>query len=123
MPGSGRAEARPPRTAAGRRALYRYAAAVADETLGERLEMLLVLQWLDDGAPDDGAVALSVPTAAVDLGLENDRAGLLAVMGALGDLESRGVARTEWPGVAGRDAIVILSGPVRRDARRLFGGR
>lgn len=96
---------------------------MADGTLGERLEMLLVLQWLDEGTPEDGAVALSVPTAATELGLEPGRSGLLAVMGALGDLESRGVARVEWPGVAGREARVTLAGPVRRDARRLFGRR
>lgn len=96
---------------------------MGDQTLGERLEMLLVLQWLDEGAPEDGVVALSVPAAASELGLDGDRGGLLAIMSALGDLETRGVARVEWSGVAGREGRVTLSGPVRRDASRLFGRR
>jgi hypothetical protein len=91
--------------------------------MGERLEMLLVMQWLDEGAPEDGRVALSVPTAASELGLESDREGLLAVMGALGDLEDRSLVSVAWPsgGHAGGEAIVALSPEIRRDARRLFG--
>jgi hypothetical protein len=91
--------------------------------MGERLEMLLVMQWLDEGAQDDGRVALSVPTAAGELGLENDREGLLAVMGALGDLEDRKLVTVAWPGGAhaGGEASVALSDELRRDARRLFG--
>ena len=84
--------------------------------------MLLVMQWLDEGAPDDGAIALSVSTAAAELGLPSGREGLLAVMAALGDLETRGVVGVEWPtGRTGREARVRISGTVRRDARRLFG--
>ncbi len=91
------------------------------QEMGERLEMLLVMQWLDEGAPEDGRVALSVPTAAGELGLERDREGLLAVMGALGDLEDRRLVSVAWPSGAGAEAIVALSGKLRRDARRLFG--
>lgn len=90
--------------------------------MGERLEMLLVMQWLDEGAGDDGEVALSVPTAAAELGLEGGREGLLAVMAALGRLEERRVVSVAWPGAAGREPVVTLSAAVRRDARGLFGG-
>ena len=91
--------------------------------MGERLEMLLVMQWLDEGAPEDGRVALSVPTAAGELGLESDREGLLAVMGALGDLEDRKLVSVAWPGGghAGGEAVVGLSAELRHDARKLFG--
>src|SRR5262245_59632042 len=61
-----------------------YPAAMGDETLSQRLEMLLVLMWLDDGSPSDGAVALSVATAAAELDAGAGREGLLAVMTALG---------------------------------------
>ncbi len=86
--------------------------------MGERLEMLLVMQWLDEGAPDDGQIALSVPTAASELGLDGGREGLLAIMGALGDLEDR---RLVTRGLAGR-------GPRRRGrgrgaVRRAAAGR
>jgi hypothetical protein len=88
----------------------------------DRLEMLLVMQWLDEGAGDEGEVALSVPTAASELGLEKGRAGLLAVMAALGELEERRVVRVSWPaGSGGREGLVTLSADLRRDARRLFG--
>ena len=90
---------------------------------GERLEMLLVMQWLDEGAAEDGRVALSVPTAAVELGLGGGREGVLAVMGALGDLEDRRLVSVAWPGGAhgGGEAIVGLSAELRHDARKLFG--
>jgi len=95
---------------------------VAQEDIGERLEMLLVMQWLDEGAHDEGEVALSVATAAVELGLEGDRSGLLAVMAALGDLEDRRQVSVAWPtGASGREARVTLAADLRRDARRLFG--
>jgi hypothetical protein len=93
---------------------------VGGET-GQRLEMLLVMQWLDEGAGDEGEVALSVPTAAAELGLEPGRAGLLE-MGALGELEERRVVSVAWPaGTGGREALVTLSADLRSDARRLFG--
>lgn len=96
-------------------------APVTEDDTGQRLEMLLVMQWLDEGADDEGAVALSVATAASELGLEAG-AGLLAVMSALGDLEDRRVVDVTWPaGAAGGEATVTLSPEVRRDARRLFG--
>ena len=90
--------------------------------MGERLEMLLVMHWLDEGAAEDGRVALSVPTAAVELGLGGGREGVLAVMGALGDLEDRKLVSVAWPGAhAGGEAIVGLSAELRHDARKLFG--
>ncbi|MGD9694885.1 MAG: hypothetical protein AB7V42_04390 [Thermoleophilia bacterium] len=96
---------------------------MSGEELDERLEMLLVMQWLDEGADDDGGVALSVSTAAFDLGLESDRAGLMRVMAALGALEDRGAVTVAWPtGPAGREARVTLAPDLRRDARRLFRG-
>ena len=92
------------------------------EDIRQRLEMLLVMQWLDEGAGPEGEVALSVATAASEHGLEGGRAGLLAVMSALGELEVRGAVRVAWPtGVTGGDAVVTLESELRRDARRLFG--
>jgi hypothetical protein len=84
--------------------------------------MLLVMQWLDEGAGEEGVVALSVPTAAAELDQEGGRAGLLAVMAALGELEERRLVSVGWPSGTGRgEALVTLSGGLRRDARRLFG--
>jgi hypothetical protein len=95
---------------------------VTDDDVGARLEMLLVMQWLDEGADEEGAVALSVPTAAAELGLEPGRSGLLTVMAALGDLEERRLVRVAWPsGAGGSDAHVTLADELQRDARRLFG--
>ena len=92
------------------------------DDVGARLEMLLVMQWLDEGADDEGAVALSIPTAANELGLEPDRTGLLTVMAALGELEDRRLVRVAWPaGTGGSEAHVTLSRELRKDARRLFG--
>ncbi len=94
---------------------------VADDT-AQRLEMLLVMQWLDEGASDDGRVALSVATAASELGLEEGRPGLLTLMQALGELEAARLAQVSWPaGAPGREALVTLSAELRHDARRLFG--
>lgn len=84
--------------------------------------MLIVLQWLDEDRPVDGAIALSVPTAAAELGLPPGRQGLLTVMAALGRLEDRGAIRVAWPGGPGREAHVSLREPLMRDAARLFGG-
>lgn len=95
---------------------------MSGDDIDERLEMLLVMQWLDEGAGEEGEVALSVGTAASELGLEGGRSGLLAVMAALGELEERGAVRVAWPtGVAGGDAVVTLASDLRRDAGRLFG--
>jgi hypothetical protein len=92
-----------------------------DPDLAGRLEMLLVLQWLDEGRDEEGAVALSVATAASELTLPEGREGLFAVMRALSELEERGLLRVSWPAVAGREAHVTLSEMLRRDAARLFG--
>lgn len=95
---------------------------MTDARIGERLEMLLVLQWLDEGTSDDGAVRLSVATAAAELDLGPDREGLLALMAALGELEARGTVAVAWPGrPAAQEALVTLAPDLRRDARRLFG--
>ena len=84
--------------------------------------MLLVMRWLDEGARDDGELSLSVAAAADELGLEDDRPGLLAVMAALGELEDRRVVSVSWPlGTGGSEAQVTLSSDLRSDARRLFG--
>lgn len=96
---------------------------MTDPEISERLEMLVVARWLDDGRPDDGAVLLPVVEAVAELDLALGREGLLNLMAALGDLESRGVVQVAWPkGVGGRDARITLADDVRRDARRLFGG-
>ena len=92
------------------------------DELAQRLEMLLVLQWLHEGAAEDGAIAFSAATAASDLDLEPGREGLLALMRALSDLEERGLVEVRWPpGGRGRDARVTLGEGLRGDARRQFG--
>jgi hypothetical protein len=94
---------------------------VVTDDLAKRLEMLLVLQWLDEGRPEDGTVALSVSTAAVELGLESERAGILAIMGALGELEERKLVRVALEGPVTRNPRVTLASELRLDAERLFG--
>jgi hypothetical protein len=96
---------------------------MAHDPLADRLEMLLVLAWLDQGSPADGAVSFSVASAASELGLDPGRTGLLAVMSALSSLEDAGLARpVQWPFGSGTPARVELAESVRRDARNLFGG-
>ncbi len=94
----------------------------ADSANAGRLEMLLVLQWLDEGMAVDGDVMLSVPTAAAELGLEGDD-GLLALMSALGVLEDEGRVTVTWPGrpFDSAEARVLLSPEIARDAAQLFG--
>ncbi len=92
------------------------------DDLAKRLEMLLVLQWLDEGRPEDGTVAMSVTTAAAELDLEEGRAGVLAVMGALGELEERKLVRVALEGPVRRNPRVTLAPELRTDAGRLFGG-
>ena len=92
------------------------------DDLAKRLEMLLVLQWLDEGRPEDGVVAFSVTTAAAELDLDTGRSGVLAVMSALGELEERKLVRVALEGPVQRDPRVTLSADLRADARRLFGG-
>jgi hypothetical protein len=91
------------------------------DSIADRLEMLIVLAWLDEGSPADGRVALSARTAAADLGLGSGRTGLLALMRALGALEDRGSIFLSWPGGRGRDASVEIDPRLRADARVLFG--
>jgi hypothetical protein len=84
--------------------------------------MLLVMRWLDEGADERGELALSVASAADELGLEDGRAGMLAVLAALGELEERGVVSVAWPaGAGGPEGRVTLDPELRRDAQRLFG--
>jgi hypothetical protein len=95
---------------------------MADDGIGGRLEMLLVARWLEEGADPAGELSLSVAAAAVELGLEADRAGLLAVMAGLGELEERRLVRVSWPqGAGGSEALVVLADELRSDAGRLFG--
>jgi hypothetical protein len=89
--------------------------------LSERLEMLLVLQWLDEGASEDGDIAFSAATAAAELDLDDGKDGLLELMAALTELEERGVVSVAWPRGPGRDAQVTLAEDLRRDAARQFG--
>ena len=91
------------------------------DDLAKRLEMLIVLQWLDEGRQEDGTVALSVTTAAAELGLDTGRRGVLAILGALGDLEERKLVRVAVEGPIQRNPRVTLSADLRADARRLFG--
>lgn len=81
--------------------------------------MLLVLQWLDDGRPEDGTIGLSVTTAAAELDCGTDRAGVLKLLGALSDLEERGVVAVALDGPR-RDPRVTLAPELRSDAGNLF---
>ncbi len=93
-----------------------------DDAIGERLEMLLVARWLEEGADAAGELSFPVAAAAAELGLEPDRRGLLAVMAGLGELEERRLVRVSWPqGTGGSEALVVLADALRSDARRLFG--
>ena len=91
------------------------------EDLAQRLEMLVVLQWLDEGRPGDGAIRLSVTTAATELDAGEGRAGVLAVMSALTELEEGGLVRVSLSAAGPREPCVTLSDGLRRDANRLFG--
>jgi hypothetical protein len=91
---------------------------MTESPLSDRLEMLLVAEWLDAGMPDDGLIHLRVANAVRELGRDGDRAGMLEIMGALGILEEHGAIEIEWPGASGSPAIVRLGPDLRRDARR-----
>jgi hypothetical protein len=83
--------------------------------------MLLVMQWLDEGRPDDGAVRLSVLTAAADLDAGAGRQGALEVLSALSELEDGGRVTVALTPAGPRDPVITLSQAIRRDADRLFG--
>lgn len=88
--------------------------------LSERLEMLLVLRWLDEGAPEEGSVLLSVVETADEIGLGAERTDLLRVMAALGELEERRLVRVSWPGGSNPEMRVELGDELRQDAKQLF---
>jgi len=88
--------------------------------LADRLEMLLVAQWLEAGAPEDGNVTFQVMAAAEELGCADGRAGLLEIMSALGALEEARRVQVEWASAAGAPALVRLADALCRDARRAF---
>jgi hypothetical protein len=94
---------------------------VNDDDLPSRLEMLLVLRWLQrEGAPDD-PITISVSEVAGELDLPDDRDGLMRVMRAMGRLEERGAISVAWPRGGRGDVQITLAPEVRADARRLFG--
>jgi hypothetical protein len=88
------------------------------DTLSDRLEMLLIAEWLDAGAPDDGTVEFHVAYAAHELGLADDRAGILEIMGALSALEDHRRIEIRWAARPGAPATVHLADVLQRDARR-----
>ena len=88
--------------------------------LADRLEMLLVAQWLEAGAPDDGNVTFTVLAAAEELGCGAGRSGLLEIMRALGTLEDARRVQIQWAPRAGAPALVRLADDLCRDARRAF---
>ncbi len=94
---------------------------MAHAGLADRLEMLLVLRWLDEGAPADGELTLSVDELAAELEAGGGRGGVRGVMGALGELEERGALEVSWPGGARAEAQARLGEHLRQDARQLFG--
>ena len=79
------------------------------------------MRWLEEGAAAGGEVTVPIAAVAAELGLDEDRPGLLEVMAALGELEERRLVSVAW-GAAGRvEARVTLAAELRHDARRLFG--
>ena len=90
--------------------------------LSARLQMLLVVRWLDLGSPETGEVALPLQEVAQELGLGDERRVLLDLMAALGELEESGDLSVEWS--HGRAvAAVTLSERLRRDVRLLSPGQ
>ena len=96
---------RPAHRAAG----ARYPGRVSCDETGQRLEMLLVMRWLEEGAADDGEVTVPLAPVATELGLDDDRSGLLQVMAALGELEERRLVRVDWGAVGRVEARVTLA--------------
>ncbi len=94
---------------------------MADDGLAARVEMLLVLRWLDDGRPDDGAVALDLASDLDQLGLDDGRQGTMTLLAALGDLEDAGKLTVRWPAAVGQAATLTLSRDLQRESTRLFG--
>lgn len=91
------------------------------DDLAARLQMLMVVRWLDAGSPDDGVVECPLDDLAAGLDLGPGRAEMLRLMGALGDLEERGDVHVAWtPGRA--RAMVTLTDRLRRDVRMLAPG-
>ena len=93
------------------------------DDLASRLEMLLVLRWLDQSGDADDSLRLTLAEVAAELSLGSDRESLLELMRALGALESRAAITVSWvvEPSAGRSAEIRLSPELRADARRLFG--
>jgi len=91
------------------------------EHLVERLEMFLVVGWLDGGRPADGRLPFSLADAARELEVGEGRHAMLSVLAALGVLEDAGTIAVEWPGGTGATATVTLRPPLRRQAQALFG--
>jgi hypothetical protein len=88
------------------------------DTLPDRLEMLLVAEWLEAGTPEDGTVSFHIAHAAEELGIAGDRAGILQVMGALSALEDARRIEIRWGARSGAPALVHLADVLQRDARR-----
>lgn len=88
------------------------------DALPDRLEMLLVAEWLEAGTPEEGTVRFHVGTAAEELGLSGDRAGILKVMAALSALEDARRIEIRWGTLPGAPASVRLADALQADARR-----
>ncbi len=88
------------------------------DTLPDRLEMLLVAEWLDAGTPDDGTVRFEIERAAAELGVGGHRAGILELMSALSALEDAHRIDIRWGARPGTPALVQLADALQRDARR-----
>ena len=88
------------------------------DTLPDRLEMLLVAEWLDAGTPDDGTVRFEIQRAATELGVAGDRAGILELMAALSALEDARRIAISWGALPGAPALIRLADALQRDARR-----
>ena len=92
------------------------------DDLASRLEMFLVLSWLEAGADPEEPLRLTPHDFAAGLNLEGDDL-ILTILEGLGELEERGAVGVAWSvqPSAGRIAEVHLSPELRTDARRLFG--
>lgn len=104
-----------------RRAPRRSLEVVSDDDLPSRLEMLLVLRWLQREGPADEPITISVADVAAELGVDGDRDGLMHVMSAMGRLEERAAISVAWPRGGRGDVQITLAPEVRADAHHLFG--
>lgn len=92
-----------------------------DVARAARLEMLLVVAWIDAGRPDSGELVVELSRLQDEMDLPPDRRGALEVLTALGDLEDAGRATVSWEKGIAVPPTVTLSPQLLAESRRTFG--